>query len=292
MYRSYSVSRFLWLLLADAVVISFCAAFFFVGKFLFGSFAENKEEAPVKLPVIMYHSIFGETPSEYIVTPEQVENDFRWLSENGYRTVTAEEVIKYTQGRGELPDKSVMITLDDGYYNNLTYLLPLLEKYDMNAIISVVGEYTDNNAACDPHVPCYSYLTWDDITLLSGSGRIEFGNHTYEMHSLDSGRRGCKRMIGESEEDYIKTLSEDITLLQSEFKDNIGITPRVFTYPFGAVCMESLPVLRENGFLMTLTCRESVNYITRDPECLYGIGRYNRNGLISTEEYMKELMEY
>lgn len=290
MYRSYSLSRFLWLLLADAVVFALCGAFFFVGRFLFTS-ADSQPEEPVRLPVVMYHSIYGDTPSEYVVTPTQLENDLRWLSRNGYSSVTAEQVIEYTEGRGGLPLKPVMITLDDGYYNNLAYLLPLLEKYDMTAVISVVGTYTDNDAARDPHTPCYSYLTWEDITLLAGSGRVEFGNHTYDMHSLYSGRTGCKRRSGESEEDYRQALDEDISRLQDEFAANIGIAPRVFTYPFGAVSRESLPVIRENGFLMTLTCRERPNYITRDPDCLYGIGRYNRSGLLSTEEYMRKISE-
>ena len=74
-----------------------------------------------------------------------------------------------------------------------------------------------------------------------------------------------------------------------EFRENIGFYPVIFTYPFGSVSHESLPVIRECGFLMTLTCREQMNYITREPDCLYGIGRYNRSGLYSTEEYMARL---
>lgn len=290
MYRSYSVSRFLWLLLADAVIFTFCAVFFFVGRCFFTS-AEEEADKPIRLPVIMYHSVFGETPSEYVVTPTQLENDLRWLKTNGYTSVTAQQVIEYAAGSGSLPSRPVMITLDDGYYNNLTYLLPLLEKYDMNAVISVVGTYTDNDAACDPHIPCYSYLTWDDIMLLAGSDRVEFGNHTYDMHSLYSGRTGCMRVGNESEDEYRQALNSDITQLQQEFTANIGIAPRVFTYPFGAVSRESLPVLRENGFLMTLTCRERVNLITRDPDCLYGICRFNRSGFVSTAEFMRKIEE-
>ena len=290
MYRSYSVSRFFWLLAADAVIFTLCAAFFLVGRSFFSS-ADSRPEQPVRLPVIMYHSIYGDTPSEYVVTPAQVENDLRWLSENGYKSVTAEQLIAYAQGSGGLPLKPVMITLDDGYYNNLTCLQPLIEKYDMTAVVSVVGSYTDNDAARDPHIPCYSYLTWDDLALLTGSGRVELGNHTYDMHSLYSGRTGCKRKDGETEEDYRKALGEDISRLQAEFSANLGIAPRVFTYPFGAVSRESLPVRRENGFLMTLTCRERPNYITRDPDCLYGIGRYNRSGLLSTAEFMRKITE-
>lgn len=249
----------------------------------------TKAEEPIPLPVIMYHSIYTDTPSEYAVTAEQVEADLQWLKNNGYQTVTAEQVIAYTRHRGNLPEKAVMITLDDGFYNNLSVLVPLLEKYDMTAVVSVVGSYVDNNAIKDPHNPQYSYLTWEDIDELVSSGRIETGNHTYGMHSLYDGRIGCSRNNGETEEEYHKALYEDIHQLQEEFRENIGFFPVIFTYPFGSVSRESLPVIRDSGFLMTLTCREQMNYITREPNCLYGIGRYNRSGLYTTEEYMTRL---
>jgi peptidoglycan/xylan/chitin deacetylase (PgdA/CDA1 family) len=239
----------------------------------------------------MYHSIYTDTPTEYTVSPRQVDSDLQWLKSNGYNTVTAEQVIAYTQNRGNLPENPVMITLDDGFFNNLSVLVPLLEKYDMTAVVSVVGSYIDNDAIKDPHNPKYSYLTWEDIEKLVESDRIEIGNHTYNMHSLYDGRIGCSRNNDESEEEYRKAISEDFQRLQGEIRENIGFYPVVFTYPFGSVSRESLPVIRDSGFLMTLTCREQENDITRDPQCLYGIGRYNRSGLYSTEEYMAKLME-
>ncbi len=287
MYKCYNVKKFIKLLMIDTVIFSVCSIFFFIGKMIFSS--AQDENNGVFLPVIMYHSVYGDTPAEYVVTPTQLENDLQWLKSNGYSTVTAEQVINYTRNKGNLPEKCVMITLDDGFYNNLSVLSPLLEKYDMTAVISVVGKYTDNDAVVDPHNPMYSYLTWDDIAELQNSGRVEFGNHTYNMHSLKGERTGCGIANGETESDYRKKLNNDISQLQEEFAENIGFTPVVFTYPFGKVSRESLPVIRENGFLMTLTCRESPNYITRDTDCLYGIGRYNRSGLYSTEEYMKKI---
>lgn len=269
------------------------AAIFIVGSFLivFGKATLARADEPVPLPVIMYHSIYTDTPSEYAVTPEQVENDLQWLKNNGYGTVTAEQVIAYTQHRGDLPENAVMITLDDGFYNNLSVLVPLLEKYDMTAVVSVVGSYIDNDAVKDPHNPKYSYLTWEDIGSLIKSGRIETGNHTYAMHSLYDGRIGCSINEGESEEEYRTALSDDIQRLQEEFHDKIGFYPVIFTYPFGSVSRESLPVIRDSGFFMTLTCREQMNYITRERDCLYGIGRYNRSGFYTTEEYMARLFD-
>lgn len=279
------------MLVMDVVIFAACGLFFFLGRLLLFSSADNSDDKGIFLPVIMYHSIHSGTPAEYVTSPEEAESDLRWLKNNGYCTVSAKQLYDYTCGIGELPEKPVMITLDDGFYNNLSEFLPLLEKYDMCAVVSVVGRYTDFIAPADPHVPAYSYLTWEDIRCLIDSGRIEIGSHTYDMHSIKGARRGCARLEGESAADYSEKLSADIGLLQSEMHENTGIFPIVFAYPFGSVCRESLPVLREAGILLTLNCYERPNYITRDPDCLYGIFRYNRSGLTSTEEFMTRIMK-
>lgn len=273
-----------------AVAFTVLAVIFISERFLFPSSAYSEEEDAVFLPVIMYHSVCGKAPQEYIVTPQQVESDLQWLSSHGYTAVSAKQVCDYANGTGSLPPKPVMITADDGHYNNLSQLLPLLEKYDMCAVISIVGSYTDVYAENDPHQDNYSYLTWDDINALTASGRIEIGSHTYDMHSLSGERKGCSKLSYETAEDYQSILREDLSKLQNEVSRHTGQSPVVFTYPFGAVSRESLPVIRDMGFAMTLTCREGPNYIVHDPQCLYGIFRYNRSGLYSTEEFMRKLM--
>ncbi len=288
MYKCCNLKRFFYLLILDAIVISFLSMSFFVGR-AFLSSAESAQDDSVKLPVIMYHSICEKTPSNYMVTPQQLESDLCWLKDHGYNSVKAEEVIAFTKNQGMLPENPVMITLDDGFYNNLSFLVPLLEKYDMMAVVSIVGSYTDNNAVRDPHNSDYSYLTWEDIQTMHESDRIEFGNHTYDMHSLHGSRTGCGMNDDETEEYYRDALTADILTLQNKFRENDIPAPIIFTYPFGRVSRESIPVIRGNGFLMTLTCRELPNIITHDPDCLYGIGRYNRSGLTSTEAFMEKV---
>lgn len=291
MYECYNAKRFFKLLMLDAIIFSICFVFFFIGKSIAFS-AENKEtDEKIFLPVIMYHSIHNGATQDYVVTPEQLENDLKYLEKNGYTTVTAQQLVDYANDRGTLPEKPVMITLDDGFYNNLYYLVPMLEKYDMHAIVSIVGSFVDNNAVADPHVPTYSYLTWEDINELINSERIEIGNHTYNMHSRNGERKGCSIMTGESCEIYSERLNEDIALLQSETQQNADYVPFVFAYPYGYISKESIPVLKENGFLITLTCFEKPNYIIRDPECLYNLNRYNRSGSYSTEEFMQKALE-
>lgn len=265
------------------------AAVFLIGRgFLFSSAYESRQNG-IFLPVIMYHSVYNGTPQDYIVTPQQLDDDLRWLSENGYKSVTADELADYVCGAGLLPQKPVMITFDDGFYNNLSIAVPILEKYDMNAVVSVVGAYADNYAQADPHADGYSYLTWDDIAELQASGRIEIGCHTYDMHSVTGRRKGCAKLSSESEEEYQSLLKSDITLVQNKIAEHTGKLPIVFAYPFGAKSRESVPVLRENGFIITLLCREAPNYITRDRNCLYDLFRYNRSGFYTTQEFMEKV---
>lgn len=288
MYKCCNLKKSVRFLIIIMIILSLCGILTIAARLFFFSSAAEKEE-PVPLPVIMYHSVYGTQPSEYIVTPSQIESDFAWLQNNGYTSVTAADLINYTRNQGDLPKKPVLITLDDGFYNNLSELLPLLEKYDMHAIVSVVGRYSETLAPNDPHSSAYSYLTWEDISSLADSERVEIGNHTYDMHCGSGIRKGCSIAAGETEEQYHDVLFNDLTLLQQELCRCTGITPVVFAYPFGYISRESLPVIRECGFLVTLTCYERMNYITRDPDSLLGLSRYNRSGAYSTEEFMNNL---
>ena len=285
MYRCLRLGKLFRQFIETGLLIGF----FVIGSHISLAAAEKSREAPISLPVIMYHSVCEKTPADYIVSPEQLDADLEWLKGHGFTSVSAQQLIDYTNGKGSLPKKPVLITFDDGFYNNLSIALPLLEKHDMCAVVSIVGRYTDDYAAADPHADCYSYLTWADISELAASGRVEIGSHTYDMHSRSGLRQGCAKLPEESNDDYTSMLRTDIGLLKTELHDNCGIVPAVFAYPFGALSKESLPVLRDSGILMALTCREGMNTITREPDCLYGIFRYNRSGLLTTEEYMERI---
>ena len=99
----------------------------------------------VELPVIMYHSLVTDdrAAAPYVCPISRVEGDLRWLTENGYQSVSLAQLIAFANGQGTLPPKPVLITLDDGYRNNLTLLPPLLEQYDACAVIAVVGDVGD-----------------------------------------------------------------------------------------------------------------------------------------------------
>lgn len=266
-------------------LVLWTALFLLTGE---GSVAVSVTAESRSVPILMYHSILKDPARQgkFVVSPDVLSADLAYLSSHGYETVFLSELAAFVHDDAPLPEKPVLITLDDGYYNTLTYVLPLLEQYDMKAVVSVVGSYAQRYTdSIDPN-PNYGYLNWAEIRALSESGRIEIQNHTYDMHA-QSGRQGCMRKFGERPDAYRAALSDDLTKLQKMLGTECGITPIAFTYPFGQITPESLEIIRELGFLATLTCFERQNVIVRGrSETLYGLGRYNRPAGESTEAFM------
>ncbi len=252
---------------------------------------QNQEEQGVFVPIIMYHSILKkpDRQGDYVLSPDVFESDMRYLSENGYTTVFVSDLIEYVDNDVPLPEKPVVVTFDDGFYNNVTYCLPIIKELDLKVDINVVGNYIQKYSESNEHNPAYSYLTWKDISELVDSGHVEIGNHSYDLHSMN-GRRGSSKIYGESNDEYKKLLNDDVGLLQDLLEQNCGFRPNVYAYPYGMVSEESVPILKELGFRALLTCREKPNYITKNPECLYSLNRYNRPSGVSTEQFMKKIL--
>ena len=224
----------------------------------------SADGASYRVPVLMYHSVCknSRVHSDYIISPERFEEDIRYLKANGYTAVFTEDIVNYVRDGKPLPEKSVIITLDDGFYNNLSNVLPVLKKYGFKATVSVVGSY------------CAEFSENKDK------------NPAYDLHALGT-RRGCKIRKGESPEQYKALLKDDLARLQNALSENCGVAPRVFAYPFGECCDESREVLSELGFSAAYNCREKVNTVRRDTD-LYRLCRINRAGHLSTAEFMSK----
>ncbi len=245
----------------------------------------------VKVPIIMYHSILNEwsRQGKYVVSSKTFENDLVYLKDHGFTTIVVQDLINYVYQYIPLPEKPIIITFDDGYYNNYYYALPILKKYDCKMVMSPIGYYTDIFSKEDDSHPNYSHCTWDQIGEMAKSGLVEIQNHTYDLHSRKNGRVGTCKKSWESLENYAAVLSADVMKMQRELKEYSDVTPTAFTYPYGEVCDESKPIIKNLGFKASLTCQYKMNYITRDPESLYCMGRYLRSAGTSSEHYFKNI---
>lgn len=254
--------------------------------------AEDGKTSDRRLMGIMYHQVLKDESKSgrYIITPAELEADLAYLSENGFVSVLPSDIVNVVDNNGVLPEKCVMITFDDGYETGLYYVLPLLEKYNMKAVINIVGSYTDKYTEidCEGEHLSYAYLTWDEVKRLSGSGMVEIGSHTYSMHCDEDGRKGCSRLPGETDEQYRSALLEDLTALSEKLLSVIGKKPLSFAYPYGVISEGSEEIVAETGIRVLMTCCELPTVINDSDRIV--INRYNReSGRTVGEIYLEYL---
>lgn len=232
----------------------------------------------IELPIVMYHHVLKEQSrlNKFTISPDELRQDFNFLRDNGYTPIVIQQLIDYTEKQTPLPPKPVMITFDDGYESFHEYVFPILKEYNFKAVYSIVGRYADQYSEIDDHHIRYSHSTWNELALMSDSGLVEIQNHSYNLHENNKNRNGSTKMSGENLAFYTGMLREDLGMVQDRCREYLGRAPTTFTYPFGLISPEALPVLKEMGFKGALTCREKLNRITGDPEQLFHLNRFNR----------------
>lgn len=57
-----------------------------------------------------------------------------------FNVVTMEQVIDAVMNNGELPERALLLTFDDGYADNYTFALPILEKYKVQGSFFIPGK--------------------------------------------------------------------------------------------------------------------------------------------------------
>ena len=163
------------------------------------------------------------------VSVSKLEADFKWLADNGYTAILPRELLTIDT----IKSKTVIITFDDGYYNNYLYMYPLLEKYGLKAEINVIVDWiTDERTN--------SWLTWNECQEMSESGLVEIGSHTCNLHNptnggsyILNGVNGVGREVDESDDDYAKRIIADLQRSKDVIKERVGFEPVSFAYPYG-----------------------------------------------------------
>ena len=286
MYKIISLKRIMLCIAGMAAAVICC-------KLIFSSMSHNTVQTAsntgndgIELPILMYHGILKDTKlqGDYVISPSQFEQDLKMLKEKGFHTVTVSSLIDYVYSGKPIPEKPVMLTFDDGYYNNYLYAYPLLKKYKCSAVISPIAYYSEyySNSGEKPSAS-YFHCTWQQLKEMQESGFAEIQNHSYNMHS-QNGRQGIPRKKSEGVYEYRLTVKDDILKSQKMLYEKLGTYPQAFVYPFGEYNSISEELLKELSFKCTMICEERINVITKNPDSLYKLGRFLRSNRLTAEE--------
>jgi peptidoglycan/xylan/chitin deacetylase (PgdA/CDA1 family)/glycosyltransferase involved in cell wall biosynthesis len=110
-----------------------------------------KKVHPKFIPILMYHKIPDQpihSPNKIFVTKENFEKHLRFFKLRGLSPITFKDYWAFRKGEKALkdfPKKPIILTFDDGYTDNYTNLLPLMQKYSYRGVIYLLGDFAVNH---------------------------------------------------------------------------------------------------------------------------------------------------
>ena len=146
-------------------------------------------------------------------SPALFERQMQFLSENGYKTVSLEEVVEAVK-TGQKAGKWVAITFDDAYRDFYTKAFPVLTRYNFKAIVFVVPGFT---GGLQPGPNGEEYMSWREVMEISVQG-VGIGSHTMTHPKL--------HFLRPSE------IEEEIRRSKGLIQDRLGVPVQSFAYPF------------------------------------------------------------
>lgn len=190
-----------------------------------------------QIPILMYHSIshpIKNTPFKCLhLPPHRFAFQMRLLKLLGYQGLSMSDLTPYLTG--EKKGKVVGITFDDGYQNNLTHALPILQHYGFSAtcyiVTGYVGEYNKWDEA--KGIPKNPLMTLEQLKQWVNAG-MEVGAHTHHHVNL-------------TDTDDVVALQE-ISQSKQYLEKYLNQTIENFCYPYGKFNQQHIQMLKQLGF--------------------------------------------
>lgn len=178
------------------------------------------------VPVLNYHFFYDPTLGEecyegICLTTQKFREHLEYLKNNNFKILTMNEFVKWIYGEIDIPEKSVLITIDDGAKgtgaHNGNKLIPLLEEYKMHATLFLIAG-------------------WWNISNYQ-SKYLEVQSHTYDMHKY--GDCGKGQLVCANYENAKQDLQKSLDIIGNNTS---------FCYPFYSYDNEAIQAIKDLGF--------------------------------------------
>ena len=219
----------------------------------------------------MYHSISEHIKREkfnkWKVKPEDFEKQMNWFYKNNWKSFTISELVKLDK----IPEKSFVVTFDDGFEDNFTNAFMILQKYNFKATIYIVPNQNINHWEEKNTSVLSNLLNEKQILEMQNSGLIEFGSHTLSHINLSKiDNIQLEKELFESKKEI-----ENITKKECE----------AFAYPYGKFNDKIVQAVKNAGYKNATVVKRGLFEQDND------IFRIKRVGILGTEGFFDFLLK-
>ncbi|MCK9284821.1 MAG: polysaccharide deacetylase family protein [Rhodocyclaceae bacterium] len=235
------------------------------------------------LPILMYHHVSPQ-PGLVTVSPQTFRDQIAGLARRGYRSAGCDELAAFLAGT-PLPEKSVMITFDDGYLDNFVHAHPVLREFGFTAVLFLItgriGDGLPRPAGATPdHRTCMAsvkagradevMLRWSEVEAMRAAGSFEFHSHTHTHARWD------REIADPAERDA--RLAADLEQSRTTLIARLGAASAHLCWPQGYHDAAYRRTARAAGFRYLYTVEKGTCVPTTDPQHIPRVVTKERTG--------------
>ena len=192
------------------------------------------------LAILSYHKIGagpGGWDTWYYVSEAIFEKHLAWLRDAGWQAIDCAAFLRGLREPESLPERSLLLTFDDGYRTMRTIAMPILQRFAMPAIVFVptafIGGLNSFDAGNEPDEPIAG---WDDLRAL------EQGGVSVQSHAVT--HPAFSKLTPPQ-------MEEELRASKLALEAGLGKPVDVFAFPYGdggANPAQTTALLRKTGY--------------------------------------------
>ena len=201
------------------------------------------------IPILTYHRFAESCDSPLCIPRKTFELQMRYLRENDYHVITAEELMAFLEYRQGLPKKSVLITMDDGYRSVYNIAYPILKEFGYTATLFVYTSFVGVSKMA---------ITWNQLKEMKADGFM-IGSHTIFHSDLTQPKEG------EPEPEFMARIKEELYGSKKILDQKLAQKTFFLAYPFGYYDQRSILMARKAGYKVAMSVKRGGNPFFANP---------------------------
>lgn len=221
------------------------------------------------VPILSYHKFTKGRPDLLTVTEKAFEDQMRFLKDNGYHVITLDEMFDFIDFKRDIPAKSVVITVDDGWRSAYDIAYPILKKWGFPATMFVYTNFVGAGQG----------VSWNMLKEMARGG-IDIECHTVTHRYLD------RRTGNENFQEYFEAIKKELTESSRIIKQHTGTDVKYLAYPYGSTNPLVIALLAKLGYRGAFTVERDSNPFFTDP---YRVNRSMIYGTFDLDDFKSNL---
>jgi peptidoglycan/xylan/chitin deacetylase (PgdA/CDA1 family) len=167
--------------------------------------------------VLCYHR-FGDNVSDgTTIKTARFEQQIKYIQEKGYTIIPMSQFLDWKLGNGTVPNKAVVITIDDGHASVYANAYPIIKKYKVPVTLFIYPSAISNASYA---------MTWEQLVNMKANG-ADIQSHTYWHPNFKTEKKR------NTKEEYQKIVTTQLKKSKEKLNEKLSLNITALAWPFG-----------------------------------------------------------